>query len=60
MKNSFTKFETLRAALDFIVKTDLKESKPFDRVLFWLGRASLEDFSEILLLASNGHGIWRA
>ena len=36
---------------------DVETSKPADRVVFALGRLSVEDFMEILLLCGNGYGV---
>jgi hypothetical protein len=35
----------------------MKSHKPADRIGFYLGRICVEEFSEILLLAGNGHGL---
>ena len=49
--------ESLYAAAERIFLRTLVSDKPADRIGFDLGRICVEEFSEILLLAGNGHGI---
>jgi Family of unknown function (DUF5677) len=49
--------EDLYSTSQQIFLRTLISNEPADRVGFYLGRICVEEFSEILLLAGNGHGI---
>src|ERR1700733_6142269 len=49
--------ENLYASAKQVFLRTLTSNVPADRVGFYLGRICVEEFSEILLLAGNGHGI---
>jgi hypothetical protein len=49
--------ENLYATAKQVFIRTLTSNLPADRVGFYLGRICVEEFSEILLLAGNGHGI---
>jgi hypothetical protein len=49
--------ENLYATAERVFIRTMSSSVPADRVGFYLGRICVEEFSEILLLAGNGHGI---
>ena len=52
--------EKLQPLFETLHKTFIREvqtPEPADRVVFFLGRLSVEDFMEILLLCGNGYGI---
>src|SRR3989338_10311282 len=51
------RFHNLKAALELCFLRTGSSSEPADKVLFFLGRLSYEDFMEILLLCGNGYGI---
>jgi hypothetical protein len=49
--------ENLYASAKQVFLRTLTSNVPADRVGFYLGRICVEEFSEILLLAGNGHGV---
>src|SRR5712691_5867698 len=49
--------ENLYATAKQVFLRTMRSNKPADRLGFHLGRICVEDFSEIFLLAGNGHGI---
>ena len=49
--------ENLYASAKQVFLRTLTSNVPADRVGFYLGRICVEEFSEIFLLAGNGHGI---
>jgi hypothetical protein len=49
--------ENLYATAKQVFLRTMRSNKPADRLGFYLGRICVEDFSEIFLLAGNGHGI---
>ena len=49
--------ENLYATAKQVFIRTMTSNAPADRVGFYLGRICVEDFSEIFLLAGNGHGI---
>jgi hypothetical protein len=51
------RFSNLKAAMDIALIRRGTTSEPVDRVVFFSGRLSAEDFMEILLLCGNGYGI---
>lgn len=52
----FDNFDSLKKALEVAFVRSIDGSGP-DPVIFYLGWRCLDDFWEILLLASNGHGL---
>jgi hypothetical protein len=55
--NRMKAIENLYASAERVFLRTLVSDKPADRIGFYLGRICVEEFSEILLLAGNGHGI---
>jgi len=55
--NRVKAIENLYASAEQVFLRTLVSDKPADRIGFYLGRICVEEFSEILLLAGNGHGI---
>lgn len=53
MQKILAVYETLKIVFIRSAQT----SEPADRVVFYLGRLCVEDFSEISLLCGNGHGV---
>jgi hypothetical protein len=49
--------QNLYASARLVFLRTMSTNEPADRVVFYLGRTCVEEFSEILLLAGNGHGI---
>jgi hypothetical protein len=49
--------ESLYASAKQVFIRTVRSDAPGDRIGFYLGRICVEEFSEILLLAGNGHGI---
>jgi hypothetical protein len=49
--------EDLYATAKKVFLRKMQSDKPADRVGFYLGRICVEDFSEIFVLAGNGHGV---
>jgi hypothetical protein len=49
--------QNLYASAKLVFLRTLHTDEPADRVGFYLGRICVEEFSEILLLAGNGHGV---
>ena len=43
--------------MNAVVSRKLETVTAADKVIFYLGRLAVEDFSEILLNASNGYGV---
>lgn len=53
----FDRFPNLRGSMHTAFIRTVTISQPVDRLVFYLGRLSVEDFFEILLLCGNGYGI---
>ena len=51
------KLQLLTQTFQRVFIRKVETSDPADRVVFYLGRLSVEDFMEILLLCGNGYGI---
>jgi hypothetical protein len=49
--------QNLYRTAELVFLRSMSSNKPADRVGFYLGRICVEEFSEILVLAGNGHGI---
>ena len=49
--------EDLYSTAEKVFLRNVQSDKPADRVGFYLGRICVEDFSEIFVLAGNGHGV---
>jgi hypothetical protein len=49
--------EDLYATAKKVFLRKVQSDKPADRVGFYLGRICVEDFSEVFVLAGNGHGV---
>lgn len=51
------RFVNLEKAIDAVFKRIQKTTGPSDKIIYFLGRLGVEEFSEILLLCGNGYGI---
>lgn len=53
----FKHYSHLKCATEIAFLRTLETSEPSDRVVFYMGRLCVEDFSEIILLCGNGYGL---